>query len=184
MVVPVWHCRRTAMFPRLFGLFAFLVALSGAPQPLIAQEQITVFAAASLKNALDDTNAAFTKATGVKIIASYEASPSLARQIEAGAPADVFISADLRWMDYVAGKGLIKADTRLNLLGNQLVLIAPKDDKIDHVTIGPGFDIAKLAGDGRVAVADVKAVPAGLYAKAALEKLGSWAAAEPKLAQA
>ncbi len=79
---------------------------------------------------------------------------------------------------------LIKQDTRVNLLGNKLVLIAPKDSRLDHVTIGDGFDIAKLAGDGRIAVADVKAVPAGLYAKAALEKLGAWTAAEPKLAQA
>ena len=169
---------------RLFAAFALFAALAGAPLPAAAQESITVFAAASLKNALDDADAAFTKATGVKVVASYEASSALAKQIEAGAPADVFISADLRWMDYVAGKSLIKADTRTNLLGNKLVLIAPKDSKLDRVAIGQGFDIAKLAGDGRIAVADVKAVPAGLYAKAALEKLGAWAAAEPKLAQA
>ena len=172
------------MFARLFGLLAFLVALCGAPQPLIAQEQITVFAAASLKNALDDVNAAFTKATGIKVVASYEASSALAKQIEQAAPADVFISADLRWMDYVAERKLINPDTRANLLGNKLVLIAPADSKLGNVTISQGFDIAKLAGDGRIAVADVKAVPAGLYAKAALEKLGAWAAAEPKLAQA
>jgi molybdate transport system substrate-binding protein len=172
------------MFARIFAFFGFAVALSGAPQPLIAQEQITVFAAASLKNALDDTNAAFTKATGLKVVASYEASSALAKQIEQGAPADIFISADLRWMDYAAEHKLIKPDTRVNLLGNKLVLIAPKDSRLDHVTISDGFDIAKLAGDDRIAVADVKAVPAGLYAKAALEKLGSWTAAEPKLAQA
>jgi molybdate transport system substrate-binding protein len=172
------------MFARVFASFGFVVALAGVPQPLIAQEQITVFAAASLKNALDDANAAFTKATGVKVVASYEASSALAKQIEQGAPADIFISADLRWMDYVAEHKLIKPDTRVNLLGNKLVLIAPKDSKLDHVTIASGFDIAKLAGDGRIAVADVKAVPAGLYAKAALEKLGAWTAAEPKLAQA
>jgi molybdate transport system substrate-binding protein len=172
------------MFARVFASFGFVVALAGVPQPLIAQEQITVFAAASLKNALDDANAAFTKATGVKVVASYEASSALAKQIEQGAPADIFISADLRWMDYVAEHKLIKPDSRVNLLGNKLVLIAPKDSKLDHVTIASGFDIAKLAGDGRIAVADVKAVPAGLYAKAALEKLGAWTAAEPKLAQA
>ena len=172
------------MSVRLFGPLAFLVALSGAPQPVIAQEQITVFAAASLKNALDDVNAAFTKATGIKVVSSYEASSALARQIEQGAPADAFISADLRWMDYVAERKLINPNTRVNLLGNKLVLIAPVDSKLGNVTIGQGFDIAKLAGDGRIAVADVKAVPAGLYAKAALEKLGAWAAAEPKLAQA
>src|SRR5215475_2788364 len=121
------------MSVRLFGLLAFLAALSGAPQPLIAQEQITVFAAASLKNALDDVNAAFTKATGAKVVASYAASSALAKQMESGAPADAFISADLQWMDYVAGKNLIKADTRTNLLGNKLVLIAGKDSKIDNV---------------------------------------------------
>ena len=172
------------MFARVFAILVVVVALFGAPQPLIAQEQITVFAAASLKNALDDTNAAFTKATGVKVVTSYEASSALAKQIEQGAPADVFISADLRWMDYANEHKLIKLDTRVNLLGNKLVLIAPKESRLDHVAIGDGFDIAKLAGDGRIAVADVKAVPAGLYAKAALEKLGAWSAAEPKLAMA
>ena len=170
------------MFRRLIALAALLAAL--ATHGANAQDTITVFAAASLKNALDDVDGAFSKANGVKVTASYEASSSLAKQIEAGAPADVFISADLRWMDYVAERKLIKPDTRVNLLGNKLVLIAPKDSKLDHVAIAQGFDIAKLAGDGRIAVADVKAVPAGLYAKAALEKLGAWAAAEPKLAQA
>ena len=106
------------------------------------------------------------------------------KQIEQGAPADVFASADLEWMDYGAQKKLIKDDTRVNLLGNRLVLIAPKDSKIGNVTIGPGFDLAKLAGDGRIATGDVRAVPVGKYAKAALEKLGAWAAAEPKFAMA
>ncbi|MGB8638285.1 MAG: molybdate ABC transporter substrate-binding protein [Pseudolabrys sp.] len=172
------------MFVRLFAFVGFLAFLAGAPQTLVAQEQITVFAAASLKNALDDTNAAFTKATGVKVTVSYAASSALAKQVEQGAPADIFISADLQWMDYVGERMLIKPDTRVNLLGNKLVLIAPADSKIANVTIGQGFDIAKLAGSGRIAVADVNAVPAGRYAKVALEKLGAWAAAEPKLAQA
>ena len=145
---------------------------------------MTVFAAASLKNALDDASAAFTKTTGVKVVASYEASSALAKQIEAGAPADVFISADLRWIEYATEHKLIRLDTRVNLLGNRLVLIAPKNSKLDTITIAKGFDIAKLAGDGRIAVADVKAVPAGFYAKAALESLGAWAAVEGKLAMA
>jgi molybdate transport system substrate-binding protein len=166
----------------LLAIAAVLAAC--VPHGAAAQQSVTVFAAASLKNALDDVDAAFIQATGIKVTASYEASSSLARQIEAGAPADVFISADLRWMDYVAERKLIRPDSRTNLLGNTLVLIAPKDSRLDHVAIGPGFDIAGLAGDGRIAVADVKAVPAGLYAKAALEKLGAWTAAEPKLAQA
>ena len=166
----------------LVAIAALLAAC--VPHGAVAQQSVTVFAAASLKNALDDVDAAFTKANGAKVTASYEASSALAKQIEAGAPADVFISADLRWMDYVAERKLIRPDSRTNLLGNRLVLIAPKDAKLDNVVIGPGFDIARLAGDGRIAVADVKAVPAGLYAKAALEKLGAWGAAEPKLAQA
>jgi molybdate transport system substrate-binding protein len=145
---------------------------------------ITVFAAASLKNALDDANAAFGKATAIKVVTSYAATSTLVKQIEAGAPADVFISADIRWMDYAAEKKLIAPDTRVNLLGNRLVLIAPRDSKLENVAIGRGFDIARLAGDGRIAVANVISVPAGRYAKAALESLGAWAAAEKKLAQA
>jgi molybdate transport system substrate-binding protein len=172
------------MFARLVVILSLFAALAGAPQPLAAQQSITVFAAASLKNALDDTDAAFSKATGVKVVASYAASSALAKQIEQSAPADVFISADLQWMDYLSERKLIKPDTRVNLLGNKLVLIAPKDSKLDTITIAKGFDIAKLAGDGRIAVADVKAVPAGLYAKAALETLGAWQAAEGKLAMA
>jgi molybdate transport system substrate-binding protein len=166
---------------RIAIIFAFAVLFAA---PVAAQETLTVFAAASMKNALDDANAAFTKATNIKVAASYAASSALAKQLENGAPADVFVSADVKWMDYAAEKKLIKADSRVNLLGNALVLIAGKESKLDNVQIGQGFDIAKLAGDGRIAVADTKAVPAGLYAKAALEKLGSWKAAEPKLAQA
>lgn len=163
---------------------AFLISLFSLMQPALAQETLTVFAAASIKNAVDDINAEFTKQTGIKVAASYAASSALAKQIENAAPADVFASADLEWMDYVAQKKLIKDDTRVSLLGNRLVLIAPKDSKIADVTIGQGFDLAKLAGDGRIATGDVKAVPAGKYAKAALEKLGSWNAAEPKFAMA
>jgi len=172
------------MFARLAAILSLFAVLAAAPIPATAEDTITVFAAASLKNALDDVDAAFTQVTGVKVTASYAASSALAKQIEAAAPADIFISADLNWMDYVGGKNLIKADSRYNLLGNKLVLIAGQDSKLSGVAIARGFDIAKLAGDGRIAVADVKAVPAGLYTKAALEKLGSWATAEPKLAQA
>lgn len=167
--------------------FACLLALStvlAAPPARAQDKTLTVFAAASMKNAIDDINAAFTKATGIKAVASLAASSALARQIEQGAPADVFASADLAWMDYLDQKKLIKDDTRVNLLGNRLVLIAPNDSKIGNVAIGPGFDIAKLAGDGRIALGDVRAVPAGKYAKAALETLGAWPAAEKKLAMA
>jgi len=173
------------MLRRAFTLSAIALVTALVMQPAFAQEKtLTVFAAASMKNAVDDINAEYTKRTGVKVTASYAASSALAKQIESGAPADVFASADLEWMDYVAGKKLIKDGTRANLLGNRLVLIAPKDSKIGNVSIGQGFDLAKLAGDGRIATGDVKAVPAGKYAKAALEKLGSWTAAETKFAMA
>jgi len=169
---------------RLIAILSLLAALAGAPQPAAAQDNITVFAAASMRNALDEADAAFTKASGIKVTASYASSSALAKQIEQGAPADIFISANIKWMDYLDQKKLIAPGTRVNLLGNELVLIAPKDSKLDNVKIGKGFDIAELAGDGRIAIADVKAVPAGLYAKAALQSLGAWTAAEPKLAQA
>jgi len=156
-----------------------------AVTPARAQEAtLTVFAAASMKNALDEVDAAYTKTTGVKVAVSYAASSTLVKQIEQGAPADVFVSADVDWMDYGSGKKLIKDDTRVNLLGNKIVLIAPKDSKIGNVTIGPGFDLARLAGDGRITTGDVRAVPVGKYAKAALEKLGAWTAAAPKMAMA
>jgi molybdate transport system substrate-binding protein len=173
------------MLGRTLVASLFATALAVTPLAVQAQEKtLTVFAAASMKNAVDDINAEYTKRTGVKVSASYAASSALAKQMENGAPADVFASADVEWMDYVAGKKLIRDDTRTNLLGNRLVLIAPKDSKIGNVTIGQGFDLAKLAGDGRIATGDVRAVPVGKYAKAALEKLGSWQAAEPKFAMA
>src|SRR6516165_2990879 len=166
-------------------LISVLFALAVRATTLHAEDKtITVFAAASLKNALDDVGTAFTKQSGIKVVVSYGASSALAKQIEQGAPADVFASADLQWMDYGVQKKVIKDDTRINLLGNKLVLIAARDAKSDNVTIGPGFDLAKLAGDGRVATGDVRAVPVGLYAKAALERLGAWAAVEPKMVMA
>ncbi|HYW63818.1 MAG TPA: molybdate ABC transporter substrate-binding protein [Bradyrhizobium sp.] len=166
---------------------AFLIVLSvlsgslGSPARA-ADKTLTVFAAASMKNALDEADAAYTAKTGVRIVASFAASSVLANQIGQGAPADVFVSADTDWMDYAVAKKAIDARTRTNLLGNSIVLIAPKDSDVHTVTIGPGFDLAKLAGNGRVATGDVNAVPVGKYAKAALEKLGAWRAAEPKFA--
>jgi molybdate transport system substrate-binding protein len=172
---------------RLAGiLIAFALVWGGAVSPRASAQDrsLTVFAAASMKNALDDVNAAFTAKSGVKISASYAASSVLAKQIEQGAPADIFLSADTDWMDYATGKKVIDEATRTNLLGNRIVLIAPKDSGIDKVMIGEGFDLARLAGDGRIATGDVSAVPVGKYAKAALEKLGAWQAAEPKFAMA
>jgi molybdate transport system substrate-binding protein len=149
-----------------------------------AQERdLLVFAAASLKNALDDVNAQYQKDTGRRVVVSYAASPALAKQIEAAAPADVFISADLDWMQYLAERRLIKPETRVNLFGNRLVLIAPAPDARD-VVIGQGFPLATMLGDGRLAMADPDSVPAGKYGKAALERLGVWASVQARVARA
>jgi molybdate transport system substrate-binding protein len=165
-------------------LFATLVAWGAASAPAGAQSgDVLVFAAASLKNALDDVAAQWQRDTGKKAVISYAASNTLIKQIEQGAPADIFISADLDWMDYGQQKGLIKPDTRANLLGNRIVLVAPKDSTIS-VTIAPGFDLAALLKGGRLAMGNVDAVPAGKYGKAALEKLGAWDGVKDKVAPA
>ena len=149
-----------------------------------AAETTTVFAAASLKNALDNAGKAFTAKSGVEVKASYAASSALARQIESGAPADLFASADLEWMDYLAKKNLIRPETRVNLLGNRIVVIAPKDAATaDLPFTAEGFSAA-LGPEGRLATGEVNSVPIGKYAKAAFEKLGLWGGLQPRLAQA
>ena len=144
---------------------------------------VLVFAAASLKNALDDIAAQYERETGRKVTISYAASPALAKQVESAAPADLFISADLDWMDYLQSRNLIKVDTRANMLGNRLVLVGSKDN-YTTITIGPGFPLTELLGNGRLAMADPKSVPAGKYGRAALESLGVWQAVEPRVAAA
>ena len=149
------------------------VALTMLPGLGQAQDGLVIFAAASLKNALEEIAADWTRTTGKpapKI--SYAASSALARQIEADAPADLFISADLDWMDYVEKKDLIRKDTRFDLLGNKIVVIAPKDSRT-MLDLVPGVDVAKALAGGRLAMGNVDAVPAGKYGKAALEKLGA-----------
>jgi molybdate transport system substrate-binding protein len=142
-----------------------------------------VFAAASLKTALDEVSAAWTRETGKRVRISYAGSNTLAKQIEAGAPADIFLSADLDWMNYVADRGLIQPETRVNLLANRLVLVAPRDSKTD-VSLAPGLDLRALLGDGRLAMANVDSVPAGKYGRTALEQLGAWAGVKERVAQA
>jgi molybdate transport system substrate-binding protein len=161
---------------------AIVVIAAGTVSPPQAQQQLTIFAAASMKNALDDINTAFTKKTGIKMVASYAATSALMRQIEQGAPADIFASADLEWMGYGLKNKLIDPATRVNLLGNRLVLIAPKDSKITEMKLEKGVDLAKLIGDGRIATGEVKSVPVGRYAVAALEKLGMWSSVEKRMA--
>jgi molybdate transport system substrate-binding protein len=169
---------------RAVAVIGVILAALSAPVPVAAQETVMVYAAASLKNALDAINAAFTAKTGIKTVASYAASSTLVRQIDEGAPADVLLSADLEWMAYASRRKLVRDDSHIDLLGNQLVLIAPSDSSIAPVTIAPGFDLAALAGGGRIVTGDVRSVPVGIYAKAALEKLGVWSSVQAKIAMA
>jgi molybdate transport system substrate-binding protein len=160
-------------------LWAMLALPSGASAQT---RNVVVFAAASLKTALDEAGAAWMRDTGKKIVVSYAASNALAKQIEAGAPADLFFSADPDWMDYVSSKGLIKPETRTSLLGNSLVLIASGGSAI-QIDLKPGLDLALILGTNRLAMGHVNAVPAGKYGKAALEHLGAWAGVKDKVAQ-
>jgi molybdate transport system substrate-binding protein len=167
-----------------FARRAFLALTLGLVfTPALAQAaDLTVFAAASLKGSLDGAAKAWTAASGKKVVISYAASSALMKQIEQGAPADVFASADLDWMKYGTDKNLIKTDSVSNLLGNALVLVAPADSTAT-ITLGPNADLAGAIGDSRIAVGEVKTVPAGKYARASLEKLGILKAVEPKFAQ-
>jgi molybdate transport system substrate-binding protein len=156
-----------------------LALQAGAPQA--ASKDLTLFAAASLKNGLDAVIASYERETGRSISASYAASSALARQIEQGAPADLFMSADLDWMDYLQERDLIRPETRRNLLGNRLVLVAPKG-QAKPLDLRPG-SLAAAVGSGRLVIANITAVPAGKYGKAALEHLGLWPEVADRLAQ-
>ena len=161
-----------------------LIAVSLASTTARAQDDagLTVFAAASLKEALDDAAAAYRKQTGVPVRVSYAASSALARQIEQGAPADVFFSADLEWMDYLQKRNRLDVATRRSLLGNRLVLIAPRASKAQVDLKRPATLLAAL-GDGRLAVGQTRTVPAGKYAKASLESRSLWNGVRPRLAE-
>ena len=168
------------MFTRrhiLAATFTLLMSTSS-----FAAEKINVFAAVRLKNALDAVNISWKSDTSKEAVLSYAASNALAKQIEAGAPADVYVSADLTWMKYLTDKGLIVQGSNVQLLGNQIILIAPKDSKVD-LKIESGFKLADAVGTGKLAMANVDSVPAGKYGKAALEKLGVWISVKGKVAQ-
>jgi molybdate transport system substrate-binding protein len=170
----------TRVRPTRFLLLALMLL---APLTARAQE-LTVFAAASLTDAMKDVSALWTKAGHPPLRLSFGASSTLARQIEQGAPAALFASADEKWMDYLADKKLIVADTRKDLLGNDLVLVVPADKPL-HVTLGPNFDLLGLLGaNGRLATGDPAHVPVGIYAEQALKKLGWWDKVAPRLAAA
>ena len=159
----------------LFGSTSFAADADKAP--------ITVFAAASLTNVLQELGDGFTKQTSVPVRFSFAASSALARQIENGAPADVFFSADLEWMDYLQTRNLIQRGTRHDALGNRLVLIAPADSKI-KLKIEPRFPLAKALGTGRLATGDPDSVPVGRYARQALTTLGVWSDVADRMVRA
>jgi molybdate transport system substrate-binding protein len=165
-----------ALFAVSLGLFALGAHAAG-------DDTVTVFAAASLTDALGATGKAYEAKTGKHVVFSFAASSVLARQIESSAGADVFMSADSDWMDYLDNKGLIAHATRLDLLGNHLVLIAPADLAI-KVKIAPHFDLAGALGNARLSVADPASVPAGKYARSALTALGVWDSVAMHLAPA
>ena len=166
--------------PRLLVVIVAAIALLSGAIPPAAAETVTVFAAASLKEALDEQATRFEAAIGNRVIVSYGGSNALARQIEAGAPADVFISADLDWVDYVEQRGLLVPGSRVNLLRNELVLIAPASSKTT-LRIAPHFDLAAALGSEKLAMANPDSVPAGKYGKAALDTLGVWPGVEKQV---
>lgn len=166
------------------ALLAGLCAGNGAALAQAQAKELVIFAAASLKNGLDDAAASWVRQSGKpapKI--AYAASSALARQLEQGAPADLFLSADLDWMDHVAARNLIRPGTRVSLLANRIALIAPADSPA-VVALTPGVDLTAALGQGRLAMANVDAVPAGRYGKAALERLGGWDRVKDRVAQA
>ncbi len=165
-----------------FFLCSIVLALGGAAQADSPRE-LTVYGAASLTNALQDVGAAFTAAGGARVKFSFAASSLLARQIEAGADADIFFSADTEWMTYLADRNLIQPATRRDVLSNHLVLIAPSNSAI-AIEIRPNFPLAQALGDGRLAVADPDSVPVGKYARQALTSLGVWGSVAEHLVRA
>jgi molybdate transport system substrate-binding protein len=157
------------------------LALAGLPQFARADDPVIVFAAASLKSALDEAAVAFRAAEGGELKISYGGSLALARQIVAGAPADIFASADEQSMDEAAKGGAIRQESRFDLLGNRLVVVTPKQSSIDALAFSPDA-FARAIGGGRLVTGEVNSVPVGRYAKAALQNLGLWSVVEPRLA--
>lgn len=172
------------LFGRILVSLLLLLQAQLTPAAENQREALIVFAAASLTDVLQQLGPQYTRSSGVPVKFSFAASSALAKQIESGAGADVFFSADQEWMNYLDQHNLIKHDSRQDLLGNRLVLIAPRDSKV-AVTLAPGAPLlAALGKDGRLATGDPDSVPAGRYAKSALTSLDLWDALEPRLARA
>ena len=168
----------------LFGLGLLCLTITASLSAAAAQQtQILVFAAASVTEAVQEVSTSYEKSAQVTVKSSFDSSSVLAREIEAGAQADVFFSADTAWMDYLQSRNLIKPGSRKNLLGNSLVLIAPAQSQI-QLKIAPHFPLAAALGNGRLATGDPDSVPAGRYARSALTTLGVWDEIAPRLARA
>lgn len=185
-------------YQRLTALLLIGVAVTGTPSPTGAAssagaasatsaapeaEALLVFAAVSMSDALNEVAAQYTAQAGQRIKLSFAASSTLARQIEAGARADVFVSADIEWMDYLAARELLDTATRRDIVGNRLVLVAPSDSEV-QVTLGPGVRLGAILGSGRLVTGDPDSVPVGRYARSALESLGVWNEVAPRLVRA
>lgn len=168
----------------VLALFAFLSLASAGIAGTARAEDLTVFAAASLTNAMEELGKLYGERTGETVRFSFAASSALARQVESGAPAAIFVSADEAWMDYLGERNLIVPATRISLIGNALVLIAPISSAITTVDLKPGVDLTSLIGDGRLATGDPDHVPVGRYAKEALTSLGIWDQLDSRLARA
>jgi molybdate transport system substrate-binding protein len=166
---------------KFLSFLASIVWLTAAAES--RAQEVTVFAAASLTNALNEVGEAYAATGRGRIRVSYAASSTLARQIERGAPAQVFLSADQEWMDYLGTRRLVVPSSRVNLLANDLVLVAPTDSALGNVTIARETSIAAMAGGGRIATGDPDHVPVGRYVRQAMEALGQWSQVEPRLAR-
>lgn len=164
-------------------LMCFFTGCDASKSSAAPPVKLLVFASASTTTAVQEISALYTDKTGVEVVVSFASSSALAKQIESGAPADLFISANPEWMDYLEAANRVVASTRVDLLRNRLVLIAPADSPVDQVVIENGFGLSGLLGaDGRLAMGDPAYVPAGIYGKQSLETLGVWASLKSRVA--
>jgi molybdate transport system substrate-binding protein len=168
----------------LITIFGVILIMSLSVPVAAEPDTVTVFAAASTTDAVTEIGKFFENRKTGKFRPSFASSSTLAKQIEQGAPADVYISANEKWMDYLETKVMIEPGTRFDLLSNRIVLIAPKDSSIDHIDIHSGLDLVKLLGDGLLSMGDPDHVPAGIYGMQAFEKLGVWSSIENRVARA
>ncbi|WP_051958072.1 molybdate ABC transporter substrate-binding protein [Desulfobacter vibrioformis] len=171
------HTRWSVFFCLIFS------ALMLSPLALAQAESIRIFAAASTTNAVGDIINAYTAETGKAVVPSFASSSTLAKQIDQGAPADMYLSANPKWMDFIEGKDLVEPGTRTNLLGNRITLIQPLSGELD-IEISKDMDLAGILGDDKLAMGDPDHVPAGIYGRKALESLGLWESVSPKVARA